>query len=395
MAPGTYELGNDELVAVGLLIKGTRGNPPLIRGDGDEALSTYYTDVRDVDLVAVNVPGSTSTAAVTLRDGSTLDRSYVTADGSGMRSALRIVGDSIARNVVASIKRPNGEAVLMAGDSTLRNATAIAGGSNATGIEFNGEFGSSVGGETALVTNSIARGEGADIGTGGTCGCDTPDTFATISYSNYQSVNQTDPDVILGQSSGNQTQAPVFILAAAGNYHQKAASPTIDAGLGGLANGAYDIDGGPRSVGGGVDIGADEFVPPKPPPPPPPPTPDKAIDLSASLVKNRIRAGRPIKLRAGCKGEYCRTVSRATYKVPRKGKPGKLRLRTRKTWAPALAGRKAKILLQLKAKLKRKLKRLTRRKRARRRTRVVVKVKATDEAGNTEAIKLRGLRLKK
>ena len=61
------------------------------------------------------------------------------------------------------------------------------------------------------------------------------------------------------EGAGNQSSAPAFVNAAAGDYRQAPGSLTIDAGLDEAINGAFDVDGDPRQIGG-IDIGADEFV---------------------------------------------------------------------------------------------------------------------------------------
>ena len=59
--------------------------------------------------------------------------------------------------------------------------------------------------------------------------------------------------------SGNLTNDPLFVAAAAGNYHLQAASPCIEAGDNSAAPGATDLAGKPRIVFRRVDLGAYEF----------------------------------------------------------------------------------------------------------------------------------------
>jgi hypothetical protein len=66
----------------------------------------------------------------------------------------------------------------------------------------------------------------------------------------------------LNDAGGNITNEPLFVNAAAGNYHVQLDSPCIDAGtnLPWMA-GATDLDGNPRIVDGRVDIGCYEYIP--------------------------------------------------------------------------------------------------------------------------------------
>ena len=66
-------------------------------------------------------------------------------------------------------------------------------------------------------------------------------------------------DTTLGVTSTHAITGrdPLFLDPAGGNYHLRAGSPAVDAGIavGGLT---WDIDGDPRPLGTGYDIGADE-----------------------------------------------------------------------------------------------------------------------------------------
>jgi hypothetical protein len=75
-------------------------------------------------------------------------------------------------------------------------------------------------------------------------------------------------------TAGNQTAAPLLVNPAAGDFHELAGSPTIDAALSSPVNGEFDLGGNARSLpstatcaGTGAalpDIGAYEYVAPSP-----------------------------------------------------------------------------------------------------------------------------------
>jgi hypothetical protein len=146
---------------------------------------------------------------------------------------------------------------------TARNVTAI-GGTN--GIGFDSSTGSPST-FTVNVFNSIARqtaGTGADV----LAAARTTNSSTTINldHSNYSSRDEIHNCAVLPCSAtvtdpttnNNQTTAPAFVNAAAGDFHQATGSPTIDAGLDDALNGTADIDGEPRVIGTHTDIGADE-----------------------------------------------------------------------------------------------------------------------------------------
>jgi hypothetical protein len=59
----------------------------------------------------------------------------------------------------------------------------------------------------------------------------------------------------------NITNAPLFVDLTAGDLHLQSNSPCINAGSNSFVAGTTDLDGGPRILGGIVDIGAYEFHP--------------------------------------------------------------------------------------------------------------------------------------
>ena len=127
-----------------------------------------------------------------------------------------------------------------------------------------------VGSATVNVTNSIVRSDtGTDIaGAGCSAGPKTVDIV--LDHSNY--ATETDPGGDLSITNPgtptNQTAAPAFVNAAAGDFHQTAASAgTLNLGTAtGLLPGELDLDGLARSQGAAPDIGAYEmpFVAPPP-----------------------------------------------------------------------------------------------------------------------------------
>jgi hypothetical protein len=131
---------------------------------------------------------------------------------------------------------------------------------------------------TVTATNTIIHGGSEDIfaidqGGGG-------HVSVVLSHSNYAKVKTEAGASVTAPGSGtNQTAAPLFANAAAGDFHELTGSPTIDAGANEAANGPLDLDGAQRALPARIvcgasepaitDIGAFEFVPIAPSCPPP------------------------------------------------------------------------------------------------------------------------------
>jgi hypothetical protein len=145
---------------------------------------------------------------------------------------------------------------------TLRNVTAVATSGTSRGVQVWAVGGAQVGlgGRNVIAEGATDLLAETDSTTG---------TSATLflDYSNFATSSAGGSGATATQPGtlNNQTAPPVFANAAAGNFHESAGSPTIDAGTATPQNGTKDIDGEARTQGASVDIGADEFVPPPAP----------------------------------------------------------------------------------------------------------------------------------
>ena len=137
----------------------------------------------------------------------------------------------------------------------LRNVTAIGGRS---GIDFDAlDFPITVTGSNVIARHGAGGSPRPDVR-----GDASPSSLTmTFDYSNYASRVATGNSSITDPAAGNgnQTASPVFVNAAAGDFHQTAASPTVDAGVIALANSLTDFEGDDREQGLSADIGADEL----------------------------------------------------------------------------------------------------------------------------------------
>jgi hypothetical protein len=156
----------------------------------------------------------------------------------------------------------------------VRNSTAI----GATGIEAEYFAAIAEGSLSVSVTDTIASGTEADLAAVTYEGEGQASIIA--SHSNFNETIAT-PGGSIADAGGNQGALPRFVDAASGNFAEAPDSPTIDAGV--LLPGmpALDLAGNPRVLGGRIDIGAFEFVPP--PAPSSPATPSAAPPVIRSL----------------------------------------------------------------------------------------------------------------
>jgi hypothetical protein len=140
--------------------------------------------------------------------------------------------------------------------NTIRNDVAWQSGAGVA-VQSAGVYGDA----DLTVVNTIARATGAG---GHDLGTFTSGSFrATINirYSNFRTT------AFQGSGSGghvetsttDQHAGPVLVSPLAGNFRERATSPTINAGLTAPANGAFDLAGKPRTANGRTDIGAYEL----------------------------------------------------------------------------------------------------------------------------------------
>jgi hypothetical protein len=140
-----------------------------------------------------------------------------------------------------------------------RNLTVIATGPGSIGIRVAYSDFATSGSYTLDLRNSIVDAATADLVT--LPGFKGPGQIS-VANSSFDTIKQ-EPGTTIALGTGNQTTAPLFVNAAAGDYREAAGSPTIDAGVSDLL-GTLDPLGSPRVLGAAPDIGAYEFVPPAP-----------------------------------------------------------------------------------------------------------------------------------
>jgi hypothetical protein len=149
----------------------------------------------------------------------------------------------------------------------LRNVTAVATGSGSRGLNYQLTGPSPRASLSVDARSVIANGDASDVFAAGLSPSPhAPGTGAgveiVLDHSAYATAGTlTDAgggtaSVTLPGTPGNVTEPP---LLAADGYHQLPGSPTIEAGASDALTGAADLDGQLRTIGAGIDIGADEL----------------------------------------------------------------------------------------------------------------------------------------
>jgi hypothetical protein len=257
---GDYPLTVTPAVKNGLTIHGVAGRPRpqlLFSGNQSGLFLPQSTVLRYIEIAQAE-PNSRALYSW----GSTVDR--VIVKGSAGTDCAAFARNSTIRDSIVVASGSGASAICARADGpgdksagSYRNVTAIATGSGGVAIDA---YASGTGMVTVNLVNVIAQGGpvGASLAmTTDGSGAEATITARHSNWANYLAFGTNAQYVDLG---GNQGTSPAFVDAAAGDYRQRPASVTIDAGLDDFANGALDVDGDPRRVGT-TDIGADELVP--------------------------------------------------------------------------------------------------------------------------------------
>jgi hypothetical protein len=253
--PGEYPMFDDIVDPAPITIHGVAGQPrPRLLFTGPQFVSLHTGSVLRYVEVDQTVPGAIwATSAL-------LDQVIVRAPNYPL-----FIDSSTVRNSIVVATAPGGVAIRSnsssISNSVLRNVTAIATASGGVAVDA---FAMTVSGSVNIGANNvIARG-----GPGGASFRVRTDdvgghAIIGIGHSAYPDgtlyKSGTNADFTYGD--GNLGLAPIFVDPAAGDYHQAAGSPTINAGADDYRNGELDVDGDLRA-NGTTDIGADEYVVP-------------------------------------------------------------------------------------------------------------------------------------
>ena len=256
VSPGDYPLPAVLTGPAPITIHGIPGKPRprLLFSSGNGGLQLNGSTLRYVD-----IEQSSGGWALDLGPGSTMDQTTVKSVMQAVAARNSLVRNSIV--VVSGGGGARGIYVSAYGASnpvTLRNVTAIARGTS--GVAILAQAGSGVSGKASILAkNVIARGGSSGAALKATTDNSNASAKITVGSSNWLGWSVVGTNAQIEDAGGNQSSAPAFIDAAAGDYRQAAGSPTINAGLPEAIDGDFDIDGDPRQIGA-IDIGADEFV---------------------------------------------------------------------------------------------------------------------------------------
>jgi hypothetical protein len=248
VTPGTYPVAATIEAVVPLTIRGEVASVPLAgesrrpRIVGAPGVTPLESSERlTVADLTVESSETLSGTLYAVGDGSVFERLELVATGE-TSNALRPGNDFTLTDSLLRASGKEAGALFLQGTETgspaLRNDTLIGSGQESTGLAV---FVTNPAATVAIAATNVIASAATDVSAGATPG----GTGAiALDHSNF--------DTSSGQVSGSATQTapPLFVDSAAGDFHQAAGSPTIDAGVADAANGPTDLDGNPRAYGG-------------------------------------------------------------------------------------------------------------------------------------------------
>lgn len=258
VAPGDYPLTTTLFTQAPITIHGVAGQPrPRLFFSGPGQMGLHLANDSTLRYVEVDQERDDSSALYVLQ--SSVEQVIARAAGP---QGTALIQNSTIRNSIVVASGAGGVALrtISTGGTilgTYRNVTAIA--TDAGGVAIQAVANDLFGYAGILARNVIARGGPGGHSLEATSASSGATATITVGHSNWLGRSTTGTKASIVEGAGNQSSAPAFVNAAAGDYRQAPGSPTIDAGLDEAINGAFDVDGDPRQIGG-IDIGADEFV---------------------------------------------------------------------------------------------------------------------------------------
>lgn len=313
---GSYGLPNNPTMAnvvVGqeVTLEGEPGGPmPVLYTEANGLAVQLEPAARLIDF-AVHDERANATAVFGASQV-TLERDLVSANNGA--ACIATFGSSVIDSACsgsAGIYDSIGASFLVT--TNLRNDTFY-------GTSVGGLFASNGGSFVTEAVNTIFLSPGPDI-VADNLGSATVEVATT--HSSYAKPSEENGATITPEGTqGNQVAAPLLVNPAAGDLHELAASPTVDAALPSPANGLLDLDGNARALPSSItcagasaalpDIGAYEYAPPSPScaGPTPAPTARRAGARRLTLRKN----GTTVTLRFAASGEATKFQCRLDHR---------------------------------------------------------------------------------
>lgn len=295
VTPGTYNVASKIESTMPLSVHGIPGQPlPRIIGASGVVPLALPAAAVSVGYLAVEATESPLGAIAAVGSGDVFD--HLELVGHGIATLALRPGSQFT--LTDSLLTSDGETAALfvqgveSGSPQLRNDTLVATGPESVGISlFVTNAAAAV---TIEATSVIAEGTHFDAEAGATAG-----GTAAIAFDH----SNLDTTKGLVTATASQIVPPLFVNAAAGDYREAQASPTVNAGINDPANGTTDLAGNPRALPAFLtcgapppaitDIGAYEFVPSQPScPSPGPAAPVAAKPLQTKISKAKIRGGR-------------------------------------------------------------------------------------------------------